>query len=284
MGRDWLRVIKLDWKTVGRVVAFGDLESQVDSLKEKYHEVFSEALGTITLYTAKLHIASDARPKFCKPRPVPFALHERVEQELDRLEREGVLEKTHYSEWAAPIVAVPKRDGRIRVCGDYKVTVNSVLDVDQYPLPKPEDIFASLSGGKRFTVLDLTNAYNQLLLDGDSRKFVTINTHKGLYQYTRLPFGIASAPAIFQRTMDTILQGIEGVACYIDDIIVTGKTAEEHFQHLEEVSSGYKSWLSGSGFGSWVQEGIEYLVAREGKYISWIKVDQTQVMPNKQKW
>ena len=235
MERDWLQVIKLDWKTVGRVVAFGDLESQVDALKEKYREVFSEALGTITPYTAKLHVASDARPKFCKPRPVPFALRERVEQELERLECEGVLEKTHYSEWAAPIVAVPKRDGRIRVCGDYKVTVNSVLDVDQYPLPKPEDIFASLSGGKQFTVLDLTNAYNQLMLDGDSRKFVTINTHKGLYQYTRLPFGIASAPAIFQRTMDTILQGVEGVACYIDDIIVTGKTAEDHFQHLEEV-------------------------------------------------
>ena len=72
-----------------------------------------------------------------------------------------MLEKTHYSKWAAPVVAVPKPDGRIRLCGDYKVTINPVLDVDQYPLPKPEDIFASLSGGQQSTTLDLTHAYNQ---------------------------------------------------------------------------------------------------------------------------
>ena len=85
-----------------------------------------------------------------------------------------------------------------------------------------------------FTTLDLLYAYNQLLLE-DSRKYVTINTHKGLYQYTHLPFSIASAPAVLQRTMDTILQGVEGVACYIDDIIITGKTLEEHMERLKEV-------------------------------------------------
>ncbi len=105
----------------------------------------------------------------------------------------------------------------------------------QYPLPKPEDIFATLSGGQKFTTLDLSHAYNQLLLDDDARKYVTINTPKGLYQYTRLPFGIASAPAIFQRTMDSILQGIDGVACYIDDIVITGKDDEEHLARLEKV-------------------------------------------------
>ena len=177
----------------------------------------------------------DAQPKFFKPRSVPFTLHECVESELDCLEQEGVIEKTHYSEWAAPVVAVPKPDERIRLCGDYKITVNPVLDVDQYPLPKPEDSFATLSEGQQFTTLDLTHAYNQFILDEDSRKYVTINTHKGFYQYTRLPFGIASAPAVFQRTMDTILQGVEGMACYIDDIIITGKTTEEHLEHMEEV-------------------------------------------------
>ena len=125
------------------------------------------------------------------------------------MEQEGVLGKTHYSEWAAPIVAVPKPDGRLCLCGDYKITVNPVLDVDQYPLPKPKHIFAPLAGGQRFTTLDLSHAYNQLILDEDSRKYVTVNTHKSLYQYTRLPFEIASAPAVFQRTMDTILQGVE---------------------------------------------------------------------------
>jgi len=211
------------------------LEGRVAALQDKYQEVFSETLGTITPFQAKLNVAKDATPKCFKPHSVPFALRERVEKELDRLENEGVLEKTTYSEWAAPIVAVPKRDGRLRLCGDYKVTVNPVLDVGQYLLPKPDDIFATLSGGQKYTTLDLSHAYNQLLLNEDSRKYVTINTPKGLYRYTRLPFGIASAPAIFQRTMDSILQGVEGVACYIDDIIITGKTDEEHLEHLEEV-------------------------------------------------
>ncbi len=132
MGRDWLRVIPLDWRTIGKVSkSDSDINSQVAVLQDKYREVFSEVLGTITPYQAKLSVTKDAKPKFFKPRSVPFALHERVENELDRLENNGVLEKTTYSEWAAPIVAVPKRDGRLRLCGDYKVTVNPVLDVDQ---------------------------------------------------------------------------------------------------------------------------------------------------------
>ena len=85
------------------------------------------------------------------------------------------------------MVVVPKQDGNLRLCGDFKVTINSALDIDQYPLPKPADIFATLSGGQRFTTLDLTHAYNQLQLDEESRKFATINTHQGLYRYTRLP-------------------------------------------------------------------------------------------------
>ena len=133
------------------------------------------------------------------------------------------------------MVAVPKKDGRVRLCGDYKVMVNPALDVDQYPLPCQEDLFASLAGGKHFITLDLTHAYQQLILDEVSRKFVTINTHRGLYRYTRLPFGIASAPAIFQKTMDTILRGIPGVICYIDDILITGKTEKEHLDNLAAV-------------------------------------------------
>ena len=85
--------------------------------------------------------------------------------------------------------------------------------MDQYPLPKPEELFATLANGEQFTKLDLSQAYLQLPLDESSMPYVTINTHQGLYQYTRLPFGIASAPAIFQRLMETILQGIPGVVC-----------------------------------------------------------------------
>ena len=130
---------------------------------------------------------------------------------------------------------VPKRDSGLRLCGDYKATVNPALKVDQHPFLKQDDIFATLAEGNLFTTIDLTHAYNQVQLDDESKKYVTINMHKGLYQYTKLPFGIASAPAIFQHTMDTILQGAKGVACYIEDLIITEKSDLEHLANLEEV-------------------------------------------------
>ena len=174
-------------------------------------------------------------PKFCKPRSVPFATKQAVEDELDRLESSGILEKVSYSEWAAPIVVVPKKDGKIHLCDDYKVTVNSALEVDQYPLPRPDDLFATLAGGTKFTTLEMSQAYLQLVLDEDSASYVTVNTHRGLYRYTRLPFGIASAPAMFQKVMDTILQDIPNVICYIDDILVTGADDQAHLRNLAEV-------------------------------------------------
>ena len=179
---------------------------------------------------------------FCKPRPVPFALRDAVEHELDRLLEAGVVEKVNFSEWAAPIVVVPKKDHKVRICGDYKVTINPVLEVDQYPLPRLVDLFATLAGGKSFTTLDLSHAYQQLILEESSRKFVTVNTHRGLYRYTQLPFGVASAPAMFQKTMDTLLQGIPGVICYIDDILVTGTSEEEHLQNLTKVLDKLKEY------------------------------------------
>lgn len=107
--------------------------------------------------------------------------------------------------------------------------------LDTYPIPKVEDLFAKLAGGKTFTKLDLSQAYQQLPLDEDSRQYVVINTHKGLFRYTRLPYGISSAPGIFQRTMENLLNGIPGVQVYIDDILVTGETTEDHLRSLEEV-------------------------------------------------
>ena len=111
-------------------------------------------------------------------------------RELERLEGESAVTKVKFGCWATPIVPVPKKDGTFRICGDFKVTLNPALEVDQHPLPKPEEIFTSLAGGQRFGTLDLTQAYQQLLLDKESRELVTINAHLGLYRYNRLPFGV----------------------------------------------------------------------------------------------
>ena len=143
-----------------------------------------------------------------------------------------------YSDWAAPIVPVPKANGGIRICGDCKITVNLSLIVDQFPVPTAEDLFATLAGGQ--TKLDLSQAYQQVPLDRASQKYVTISTHKGLYQFNRLPFGVASAPAIFQGIMEKLLQGIPGVVVYIYDILVTGRTEAEHLDNLRQVLDRFK--------------------------------------------
>ena len=98
-------------------------------------------------------------------------------------------------EWAALIVPVSKSDNSVRTCGEYKVTINPHLDVNQYPLPREEELFAALNGGVHFTRLDPSKAYLQIELE-ESKKYLVINTHKGLYEVNRLPYGIAEAPAI----------------------------------------------------------------------------------------
>ena len=133
------------------------------------------------------------------------------------------------------MVLVPKKDGSLRVCGDYKMTVNQCADVDQYPLPNTEDLFATLAAGQVFSKTDLCDAYQQVELDEDSHIYLTINTQKGLYRYKRLPFGVSSAPTIFQRIMDQPLQGVKFTVCRLDDILISGGSPEEHFAILEEV-------------------------------------------------
>jgi hypothetical protein len=182
-----------------------------------------------TIYKATINT------KFIKARPIPFAMCPKVEKELEKLERDGIISKIEMSDWASPIVPVLKKDGSVRICGDFKVTVNQVLQVDQYPLPRIDDIFATLAGGQKFTKLDIRQAYLHMPLDNDSKKLPAINTHKGLYEYNRLTFGIASAPSTWQRAMDQILQGLSGVQCILDDMIITGKSDDEHLQNLENV-------------------------------------------------
>ena len=164
-----------------------------------------------------------------------MALRHKVEIELDCLEKAKIIEPIRHSQWAAPVVPVIKGDGSVRLCGDYRTTVNQAAQLDPYPLPKIEDLFASLAGGRVFSKLDLSHAYLQVLLDEESRNLVTVNTHKGLFRFNRLPFGVASAPAIFQRIMEGVLKGIPGVCIYLDDILITGQTEEQHLANLEQV-------------------------------------------------
>ena len=157
------------------------------------------------------------------------------------MQSEGIKSSVEFSEWAASIVPVEKQDGSVRICGDYKCTVNQVSKLDNYPIPKTENLLATLDGGNKFTKLDMSQANQQLVLDEDSKKYTTINTHKGLYQYNRLPFGVSSSPGIFQRTMENLLQGIPHVVVRIDDILVSGKDDPDHLDNLETVLSKFST-------------------------------------------
>lgn len=283
-GRNWLRVIKLDWQYINAVTMEEGSGRNLNSLLNKYSAVFREELGTITPYKVQLHVRESAKPKFCRARQVPFSLKSAVNEELERMESEGVLKKVDVSEWATPLVIVPKKNNKVRLCGDYRITINAVMDIDQYPLPRAEDIFATLAGGKCFSKLDLTNAYQQMLLEDESCKFVTINTSKGLYQYTRLPFGVASAPAIFQKTMDRILQGIEGVECYIDDVLIATKTKNEHMKLLDTVlqrlqQHGVRIRKEKCKFLSESVEFLGYRIDAEGRHPLKAKVEAIQNAP-----
>ena len=230
-GRDWLNKITLNWKALSRTPSTP--ARTLAEVLDQHEAVFADGLGTVRGVTAKIHVDPQASPRFCKARPIPYALRNKVAMELERLEKQGIIEPVEFADWAAPIVSVLKKDGSVRICGDYKLTVNRASKLDKYPLPRIEDLFASLAGGK--SKLDLAHAYQQVTLDEDSKRFVCINTPKGLYQYTRLPFGVASAPSLFQRVMENLLQGLPHVVVYLDDILVTGATEDEHIRNVEEV-------------------------------------------------
>ena len=118
----------------------------------------------------------------------------------------------------APVVPVLKSDQSVCVCGCFKKMVNRASQVGCYPLPKVEDLFATLFRGS-ISKLDLRQAYQQVVLKEASKALVTINTHKWLFRYTRLPFRVASAPGTFQRVMEEILHVILNVGVYLDDIL-----------------------------------------------------------------
>lgn len=240
MGRSWMDVLVPGWRNayiakidVGLSSTSGN--QVVSLIKAKYPHVLSDLPGqTIKRFKGEIILKENATPVFHKAYTVPFKLRERVSQEIDRLCSQGILKPIQFSEWASPVVIVNKGKD-IRMCIDCKVTINKYIEVQHYPIPRIDDIFASLAGCKYFCTLDLSGAYTQVQVSEQSRQYLTINTHKGLYQYTTLCFGVASAPSIFQSIMDQILLGIEGVACYIDDVFIGACSIEKCKDILELV-------------------------------------------------
>ena len=204
-----------------------------ESVTQEYSHLF-DTLGDID-GEIDLHLQENAIPKVHPPRRVPIAIRERLKEELDKMEQDGVIKKVDEpTDWVNSLVIVEKPNGQLRICLDPK-DLNNAIRRPHYPLPTLEDATAKMAGAKYFTKLDAKSGYWQLKLKESSSYLTTFNTPFGRYRFTRLPFGINCAQDEFQRKMDEIFGGIQGSTPLIDDIIVHGTSRAEHDQNLRTV-------------------------------------------------
>lgn len=243
LGRSWMDKLFVGWRDfwsekINSVTDRDNSQNCVVEIFKKFDSVLNNVNGgPITKYKADIVVKESASPIFFKPYTAPFGLRGKIDEELDRLQRRNIIYPVRYSRWASPIVVVEKANGGIRICVDCKVTINRFITTDHYPLPRCDDIFANLTGCVFYCVLDLEGAYQQVEVSEESQEYLTINTHRGLFRYKRLIFGVKSAPAIFQSIMDNMLNGLSKTQCYLDDIIIGGSTFTECKQNLWNVLS-----------------------------------------------
>ncbi|XP_055542786.1 uncharacterized protein K02A2.6-like [Wyeomyia smithii] len=172
-----------------------------------YDDVFSDTPGKIIGHPASVHLKPETAPVFAKARDVPLALRSQYAREIEKKLATGVYERVDYSEWASPTHIVVKKNGNLRITGNYKPTVNPRMIIDEHPIPKIESIFNHMKGACLFCHLDVTDAYTHLPIDAEFRHVLTLNTPThGLIRPTRAVYGAANIPAIWQRRMETVLQ------------------------------------------------------------------------------
>ena len=215
-----------------RMVAATEVSGE--EIRSRFKNVFS-GLGTLgEEYTIQLQ--PDARPlALYTPRSVPMPLRSKVQEELDRMEAMGVISKvSEPTPWCAGMVVVPKKSGAVRICVDLKPLNESVLR-EVHPIPKVDETLAQLAGAAVFSKLDANSGFWQIPLAEPSRRLTTFITPFGRYFFNKLPFGISSAPELFQRRMSKLLDGLEGVVCLMDDVLIFGVTTAEHDIRLIKV-------------------------------------------------
>lgn len=183
----------------------------------------------------KLSIDPNIPPRKIAYLRIPAAMEEKVDNKILQMLRSDVIEPAvGPPDWISPMVVVPKGKSDIRLCINMKYP-NQAIQREHFPLPMIDTLLNKLRGSKFFSKLDITSAFHHIELHPDSRGITTFMTSKGLMRFKRLMFGINCAPEIFQRVMSEMLAGIEGTIVYIDDIVVSGKTREEHDARLQEV-------------------------------------------------
>ena len=200
------------------------------------HSVPEPGIGTLKGDPVKIMLKGNAQPySVSTARRVPIPLMPKVKAELERMERKGVISSvSEPTEWCAPMVPVIKKSGDVRICVNLKHLNESIVR-PKFVIPTKEDILSKLSDGTVFSSLDAASGFWQIPLDSECVKLTTFITPFGRYCFNRLPFGITSAPEIFQFKINELLEGLEGVVVYMDDILVYGSNMKEHDERLSKV-------------------------------------------------
>ena len=249
-------------------------------------DVFGD-IGLLMCDPVKIELKTDCEPySLTTPRRIPFPLLPKVEAELRRMLALGIIEEvTEPSDWCAPMVPVEKKNKeQVRVCVDLK-RLNKAVKRERYILPTLEDIAPKLVGAKVFSTLDASCGFWQIPLDAASQKLTTFLTPMGRFCFRRLPFGITSAPEIFQRQMSTLLKDHDGVVVVMDDILVYGATGKEHDTCLDAVlktikDSGLKLNKAKCHFGKSEIQYFGHIISADGMRPDGDKVKAITQMPS----
>ncbi|XP_077541014.1 uncharacterized protein LOC144153239 [Haemaphysalis longicornis] len=205
---------------------------QLHSLLSKYKGIFSDQPGLTTWAECSLSTMTDA-PIQVRQYPLPFAVQQNIEREVSAMVEMGVIERSS-SPYHAPVVLVRKPDGTYRFCVDFR-RLNDVLVPDAGPIPRADCLIAEVGGRKYFSKMDFSKGYWQVPLDQASREKTAFSTPSGLYHFKSMPFGIKTAPAVFAKLMRRVLDGIDNVYHYYDDVLVATETWEDHLVAIDRV-------------------------------------------------
>ena len=220
---------------------------QLHTFLANNHSVFSldeGERGETSLVTMDID-TGDASPQKQPPRRMPFMVREEAARQLKCMQQDGVIQPSN-SPWSSPVVMIKKKDGSHRFCVDYRA-LNSLTKADTFPLPCIDDLLDQLGGAHYFSTLDLASGFWQIRMEPDSREKTEFVAPHGLYEFLVMPFGLTNAPAVFQRLMQKVLNGLnpddgkQFVAAYLDDILIFSETLQDHLTHLRKVIDRLKS-------------------------------------------
>ncbi|GBL80157.1 Transposon Ty3-I Gag-Pol polyprotein [Araneus ventricosus] len=224
----------LELKLIERIDAIECSKISKNELIKQYKDVF---IGTGEFPDEPYHITlkDNAIPVIHPPRRVPQALQPTLKETLDKLEKEKIVSKVNKrTDWVQSLVIVEKPNGNLRLCLDPR-DLNKVIKRGHYQIPSADDIISRLEGKKIFSVVDLKDGFWHVPLDEVSSEICTFNTPFRRYKFNKMPFGIASAPEIFQKGNQKLFGDIEGVEIYFDDIIVVGNDEASHDAIMSKV-------------------------------------------------